>query len=57
LTVQNEGTRQISRELEHYNLDIIISVGYRIKSFIATAFRQWATTRLREYITYCLPGG
>lgn len=50
LTVQNEGTRKISRELEHYNLDIIISVGYRIKSSIATAFRQWATAHLREYI-------
>jgi hypothetical protein len=43
LTVQNEGTREISRELEYYNLDLIISVGYRIKSNIATAFRQWAT--------------
>lgn len=50
LTVQNEGRRKISRELEHYNLDMIISVGYRVKSSIATAFRQWATAHLREYI-------
>jgi len=50
LTVQYEGTRQVSRNLEHYNLDLIISVGYRVKSSIATAFRQWATARLREYI-------
>lgn len=50
LTVQKEGEREVSRELEHYNLDLIISVGYRVKSGIATAFRQWATARLREYI-------
>jgi len=50
LTVQNEGSRQISRQVKHYNLDMIISVGYRIKSHIATHFRQWATQRLREYI-------
>jgi len=50
LTVQNEGVRQISRQVKHYNLDMIISVGYRIKSNIATHFRQWATQRLREYI-------
>ncbi len=50
LTVQNEGKREIKRELEYYNLDLIISVGYRIKSRIATAFRQWTTLRLREYI-------
>ena len=50
LTVQKEGNREVSRELEYYNLDLIISVGYRIKSRIATAFRQWATLRLREYI-------
>jgi hypothetical protein len=49
-TVQKEGSRSISRDIEHYNLDMIISVGYRIKSSIATAFRQWATARLREYI-------
>lgn len=49
-TVQKEGDREVKREIEFYNLDLIISVGYRIKSSVATAFRQWATTRLREYI-------
>jgi len=49
-TVQKEGNREIKREIDYYNLDLIISVGYRIKSSIATAFRQWATLRLREYI-------
>ena len=50
LTVQKEGRREVSRDLEYYNLDLIISVGYRVKSSIATAFRQWATAHLREYI-------
>ncbi len=50
LTVQKEGNRQVSRTVDFYNLDMIISVGYRIKSHIATRFRQWATQRLREYI-------
>jgi len=50
LTVQTEGARQVGRQVKHYNLDMIISVGYRIKSHIATRFRQWATQRLREYI-------
>ncbi len=49
-TVQNEGNRDVSRNVEHYNLDLIISLGYRIKSDVATRFRQWATTRLREYL-------
>ncbi|MEI6091787.1 MAG: virulence RhuM family protein [bacterium] len=49
-TVQIEGTREVSRNIEFYNLDLIISVGYRVKSSIATAFRQWATANLREYI-------
>lgn len=49
-TVQNEGSRGVSRDIEHYNLDMIISLGYRIKSDIATRFRQWATARLREYL-------
>lgn len=49
-TVQNEGGRNVSRDIEHYNLDVIISLGYRIKSDIATRFRMWATARLREYI-------
>jgi hypothetical protein len=50
LIVQTEGGRQVSRQVKHYNLDMIISVGYRIKSHIATRFRQWATQRLTEYI-------
>jgi hypothetical protein len=50
LTVQNEGNRQVFRNVEFYNLDAIISVGYRIKSKTATRFRQWATNRLQEYI-------
>src|SRR5712691_526246 len=50
LTVQTEGKRQVSREVEHYNLDVIISVGYRVKSQRGTQFRMWATERLREYL-------
>lgn len=50
LTVQKEGKREVSRNIEYYNLDVIISLGYRINSKIATAFRQWATQRLKEYI-------
>ncbi|MGH7601671.1 MAG: virulence RhuM family protein [bacterium] len=50
LTVQQEGKRQVSRSVEHYNLDVIISVGYRVKSHRGTQFRIWATQRLREYI-------
>ena len=50
LIVQTEGNRQISRQVKHYNLDMILSIGYRVKSHIATHFRQWATQRLREYI-------
>jgi hypothetical protein len=50
LTVQKEGTREVERDLEYYNLDLIIAVGYRVKSSVATAFRQWATARLSEYI-------
>lgn len=49
-TVQKEGNREVSRELEYYNLDMIIALGYRINSKIATRFRQWATLRLKEYI-------
>jgi hypothetical protein len=48
--VQKEGQRSIGRTVDFYNLDMIISVGYRVKSHIATRFRQWATQRLREYI-------
>lgn len=50
LTVQKEGGRSVKRSLQCYNLDVIISVGYRIKSHIGTHFRIWATQRLREYI-------
>lgn len=50
LIVQKEGSREVSRKIEHYNLDLIVSLGYRVKSQIATRFRQWATARLREYI-------
>jgi hypothetical protein len=48
--VRQEGNRQVSRNLKHYNLDAIISVGYRVQSHTATRFRQWATRHLREYI-------
>jgi hypothetical protein len=50
LIVRLEGNREVNRSIEHYNLDAIISVGYRIKSHVATKFRQWATQRLKEYI-------
>ena len=49
-TVQVEGSREVERDQEYYNLDVIISVGYRVKSIQGTKFRQWATARLREYI-------
>ena len=48
--VRQEGNREVTREIPYYNLDMIISVGYRIRSIIATRFRQWATERLHEYI-------
>ena len=48
--VRKEGNREVSRELPFYNLDMIISLGYRIKSKIATHFRRWATERLKEYM-------
>jgi len=50
LQVQKEGDREVQRKIKMYNLDVVISVGYRINSNIATNFRIWATTRLREYI-------
>ena len=50
LTVRQEGDREVQRSLEYYNLDMIISVGYRVKSLIATRFRIWATGRLKEYV-------
>ena len=48
--VRKEGNREVARELPFYNLDMIISLGYRIKSIIATNFRRWATERLKEYM-------
>lgn len=48
--VQKEGNRNVTREIPFYNLDMIISLGYRIKSKIATNFRKWATERLKEYM-------
>lgn len=48
--VRTEGSRQVTRALPFYNLDLIISLGYRVRSHIATAFRIWATERLREYL-------
>ncbi len=50
LLVRKEDIREVRREIEHYNLDAIISVGYRVKSRIATEFRIWATQKLKEYI-------
>lgn len=49
-TVQNEGNRKIKRQIEFYNLDVILSVGYRVNSKKATIFRQWATKTLRQHI-------
>ncbi|MBD5291175.1 MAG: virulence RhuM family protein [Bacteroides sp.] len=48
--VRQEGARQVTREIPFYNLDMIISLGYRIRSVIATHFRRWATERMKEYI-------
>ncbi|NMD38541.1 MAG: virulence RhuM family protein [Christensenellaceae bacterium] len=50
LLVRTEGTRQVKRNIDHYNLDIIIAIGYRVQSQVATRFRRWATERLHEYI-------
>jgi len=50
LLVRTEGTRQVKRNIDHYNLDMIIALGYRVQSQIATRFRRWATVRLHEYI-------
>jgi len=50
LQVQNEGNRQVKRNIDHYNLDMIIALGYRVQSQVATRFRIWATQRLHEYI-------
>ena len=50
LTVRQEGNRQVKRSIDHYNLDMIIALGYRVQSQVATRFRRWATQRLHEYI-------
>ena len=48
--VQKEGNREVERDVEHYNFDMIISIGYRVNSITATKFRQWATSILKNYI-------
>ena len=50
LTVQHEGKRTVRRKVKYYDLDVIISVGYRVKSIRGTRFRQWATSVLRDYL-------
>lgn len=50
MTVQKEGNRKVERKVKYYNLDMIISLGYRIKSKVATNFRRCATERLKEYM-------
>ena len=50
LLVRTEGTRRVKRNIDHYNLDMIIALGYRVQSQITTRFRCWATERLHEYI-------
>lgn len=50
LLVRQEGSRQVQRNIDHYNLDMIIALGYRVQSQVATRFRRWATQRLHEYI-------
>lgn len=50
LLVRKEGNRQVKRNIDHYNLDMIIALGYRVQSPIAVRFRRWATQRLHEYI-------
>jgi hypothetical protein len=48
--VRQEGNRKVSRNIDHYNLDAILAVGYRVRSVRSTQFRRWATERLREYL-------
>ncbi|WP_418185981.1 RhuM family protein [Aliarcobacter vitoriensis] len=50
MIVQKEGKREVTRSVEHYNLDMILSLGYRINSNKATKFRKWATSILKSYI-------
>jgi len=50
LIVQNEGSREVQRKVKHYNLEVILAVGYRVRSRRGTQFRKWATDRLNEYL-------
>jgi len=50
LQVREEGGRRVKRALKHYNLDVVLAVGYRVRSHRGTQFRQWATTNLRQYL-------
>ena len=50
LTVQSEGNRQVRRAIDHYNLEVTLAVGYRVRSHRGTQFRRWATERLTEYL-------
>jgi hypothetical protein len=50
LVVQNEGKRVVNRDIVHYNLDVIISIGYRVNSKRGILFRQWATQKLKDYL-------
>ena len=50
MLVRQEGSRQVNRDIDHYNLDVIIALGYRVQSQVATRFRQWATRLLHEYV-------
>jgi len=50
LTIQTEGSRKVKRSIEYYNLDMILAIGYRVRSHRGTQFRRWATERLREYL-------
>lgn len=50
MLVRQEGNRQVRRNIDHYNLDMVIALGYRVQSQVATRFRRWATQRLHEYI-------
>jgi len=50
-TVQTEGSREVAREIEHYNLDMIIAIGFRVRSSTGTKFRIWANEKLKEYMT------
>ena len=50
LAVQTEGTRSVQRSIEYYNLDMILAIGYRVRSHRGTQFRRWATERMSEYL-------